>query len=148
MALMALDRPFVEIIKLNNWWIVKVYVQKTTANKAREKRSKYRNTKCKAGGLSFDSIGERNRYFYLLEMEREGKIKNLGRQIKFPLDVNGIHICDYIADFVYETKDEYITEDFKGGYRLPNDWAIKKKLMLAVHGVEVKIVKSPTEAIK
>lgn len=141
-----------------------VYIPHDPTKNERAKRSKYRNTKCKAGGLKFDSVGERNRYFYLSEAEREGRIRNLQCQVKYALEVNGELICHYIADFVYVishvcTKSGHVNfinrdgspvvvvEDFKGGYRLPPDWPIKQKLMKALHGVDVKIVKEPTAKI-
>lgn len=103
-------------------------------------------------GKKFDSAGERNRFFYLQEAQKIGHIRNLRCQVKFSLDVNGLHICEYIADFVYERlfegKTVYtVVEDFKGGYRLPPDWPIKQKLMRAIHQVDVKIVKEPTVPI-
>ncbi len=145
-----------------------IYVPKDTAHK-RSSRSKYRNTKCKAQGRKFDSIGERDRFFFLQEAQSQGRIKNLRCQVKFSIvlfDQTGgdgpdtlieNHICDYIADFVYEVVTKplsrnvnvfaepiTIVEDFKGGYRLPPDWPIKQKLMKAVYGIDVRIVKSPT----
>ena len=125
-----------------------VYVPHDPMRHERAKRSKYKNRKCKAAGRKFDSIGERDRFFFLMEAERQGKIRNLQCQVKYSLDVYGFHICDYIADFVYEKVAWVQTvEDFKGGYRLPPDWPIKQKLMKAIHGVDVRIVKEPTEKI-
>lgn len=141
-----------------------MYIPKDPTKHARAKKSKYRNTKCKAAGKKFDSVGERNRWFFLSEAQREGKIRNLRCQVEYSLNVNDIHICNYIADFVYQldlTKlvqnltgykngiamSHDVVEDFKGGYRLPPDWPIKQKLMKACHGVDVKIVKEPTAAI-
>lgn len=128
------------------------YIPSDPMKGARQKRSKYRNIKVKAFGKKFDSAGERDRYFYLTEARDRGQIRNLQRQVEYSLDVNGVHICNYIADFVYERLFEgaavyQVVEDFKGGYRLPPDWPIKQKLMKACHGIDVRIVKEPTIAI-
>jgi hypothetical protein len=115
----------------------------------RPARSKYGNKKCVMNGVTFDSIGERDRYFYLTDAQRRGEITHLVTQQKFPLWVGDMHVCDYIADFVY-TKNTAsgpvpIVEDFKG---MQTDvFRLKKKLMLAVLGIEIKIIKKPTEAI-
>ena len=108
-------------------------------------RSKYGSKKCKAMGLTFDSQGERDRYFFLCDAVRSGKIKNLQRQIKYPLEVNGQLICIIIPDFVYDLPDgTQIVSDFKGGYKLPPDWPIKAKLLKSIHGIEIHIVRTPT----
>lgn len=130
------------------------------------KKSKYGNKKVTAMGRKFDSIGERDRYFYLSEAQRRGEIKNLRCQVKFPMVVNDLHVCDYFADFVYEkhtsprlviNKSEArlcnldlvdfveIIEDFKG---VQTDvFKLKRKLMRACHGQEIKIVKKPTDPV-
>jgi len=124
----------------------------------RQKRSKYKNKKCKMAGQKFDSCGERDRFFYLNDAQRQGRIRNLQCQVKYALVVNDELICHYIADFIYEMPQRSITakgeqifhtivEDFKGGYRLPPDWPIKQKLMKACHGIDVIIVKQPTARI-
>jgi len=123
------------------------YVPPLTRTK---KKSKFRNTKCKAQGEKFDSIGERDRWFFLEAAQREGKIRNLERQVKFEMIVNGEHICDMKPDYAYEIAPswEKIISDFKGGYKLPADWTMKRKLLKALYGVEIYIVKSPTEPLK
>lgn len=62
-------------------------------------------------------------------LERAGKISNLTTQVKFSLDIEGIHICNYIADFCYDENNDVIVEDCKG-VRTP-DYKLKAKLMLA-----------------
>lgn len=112
------------------------------------RKSKYRNTKCKALGEKFDSVGERDRWYYLLEAEKQGKIRNLKRQVKFEMVVEGNHICDMIPDYGYEIKNgtEWIQviSDFKGGYKIPPDWNIKQKLLKALYGHDIYIVKIST----
>lgn len=108
----------------------------------KKKRSKYKNTRVKNSYGSFDSIGEFKRFLYLTDLEREGKISNLKRQIKFPLTVGTEHICDYRADFTYDRDGKPVVEDYKG---FETDvFKIKMKLMKAVHKIHILITKSPT----
>ena len=64
--------------------------------------SKYRNSKAIVDGIKFDSGAEGERYKILKAKEKAGLIKNLQMQVNYPLLVNGLKICDYRADFVYE----------------------------------------------
>jgi len=99
------------------------------------RKRKYGNIKAEADGMIFASRRERGRWMDLRLEEKAGAIKDLKRQVVYPLAVNGITVCDYIADFVYERSGALVVEDAKG-YQT-NVYRIKKKLMLAVHGVEV-----------
>ncbi len=106
-------------------------------------RSKYGNVPT-AGSAS---KRESRRAAELRLLERAGKIRNLREQVKFVLIpaqyINGKCVeraCTYTADFVYEEGPRWdtICEDSKG---YPNDrWAMKRKLMLQVHGFRVAIV--------
>lgn len=99
-------------------------------------RSKYGNVPVTYFGIKFDSTKEGNRYLTLRSMQEEHSIRDLHLQTVFSLDVNGIHICNYKADFSYRTPDgEYVVEDTKGK-RLPL-YLLKKKLMLAIHGIKI-----------
>jgi len=62
-------------------------------------------------------------------------------QHRFDLDVNGIHICAYLADFVYfdNERGERIVEDTKGW--MDERARLKLKLMEACHGITVQIVR-------
>lgn len=95
-------------------------------------RSKYGNRKVKLDGEKFDSVAERDRWVQLRLMERAGEIRDLRRQVRFPLfGVGNTHVCDYIADFVYHrgTVDAVVIEDVKG---VATDvFRIKAKLMAA-----------------
>lgn len=91
-------------------------------------------------GIVFDSKGEMERWAALSLLQRAGEIVNLLRQVTYSLDVNGVHICNYIADFEYrERSDSYgktrlVVEDWKG-FKTPA-YHLKKKLMLAIHGIK------------
>ena len=97
-------------------------------------------------GTKFDSQKESTRYYELRLLERAGRIENLRRQVKFVLipaqrDQRGKileHECSYVADFCYFDLDlgEEVVEDCKG---FKTDvYKIKKKLMLYVHGIQVR----------
>jgi len=105
------------------------------------KPSKYRNVKCKLGDMTFDSKAEMARYVQLDLYRRAGHITDLERQVKFPIAVNGMHICTWIADFRYTevATGEVITEDYKG-FKTPV-YNLKKKLIRAVYGINIKETK-------
>lgn len=71
-------------------------------------------------------------------MEGAGLISGLRRQVSFVLRVNDVLVCRYRPDFVYVEGDRRIVEDVKG--ILTPVYRLKKKLMLAVHGIEVREV--------
>lgn len=98
--------------------------------------SKYRNVKCTYKGFKFDSIGERDWYKTLELLQLAGEISELKTQVKFPIVINNLKICSYIADFTYHDKQgNYIVEDFKGVQT--SIFKLKKKLMKAVYGIDV-----------
>lgn len=97
--------------------------------------SKYGNKKAERDGMSFDSIAEAERYDELCLLERAGDIHKLETQVSYTLTVKGVKICDYIADFRYRQGGQVVVEDVKG-VRTPV-YAIKRKLMLAVHGITI-----------
>jgi hypothetical protein len=102
-----------------------------------KKPRKYRNEPIVVDGSKFDSKKEARRYVVLKQRERLGEIEDLELQPRYPIEVAGVHICNYIADFSYLDRQtgERVTEDVKGVrtavYRL------KKKLVSAVYGVEI-----------
>lgn len=104
-------------------------------------RAKYRNTRCTHEGIRFDSLKERNRWLELQILERDGQITKLERQISFPIVINNLLICRYVADFTYIEKGENITEDVKSKFtrKLP-EYRLKNKLMKAVHGIDIREV--------
>lgn len=102
--------------------------------------SKFRNKPTVVGDRTFASKREATRYQQLLLLERNGELRSLRCQVVYKLEVAGIHICKYRADFVYEELRNgvwsEITEDVKG-YRTP-EYKLKKKLMLACFGIDVR----------
>ena len=115
----------------------------------RQKRGqKYSNTKVSDGALTFDSKAEHKRWQYLALLERAGEIRELRMQVPFELipaqvapDGRKIRATSYISDFCYfDANGEFVCEDVKGA--ATDVWKIKQKLMLHVHGIEVKEVRS------
>ena len=113
-----------------------------------QKKTKYKNVRIKTVHGWFDSQGELSRWLFLLDAARRGLIYGLERQIEYGLDVNGRHVCAYVADFVYRFKDargreHTVVEDFKG--MLTDVFRLKAKLFRAVYGYDIRVVKNPTE---
>lgn len=108
------------------------------------KPRKYRNRKCDLEGMKFDSVKEREHYLDLKLRERAGEIRDIRRQVKFDIVVNGHPITRFYADFVYHDirKDKQIVEDVKGfkGGESYRRFRLKKKLMFAVHRIVVEEV--------
>lgn len=97
---------------------------------------KYRAKPVTIDGIRFDSTAEAKRWFDLQTLEKNGLIEKLQRQVRYPIDVNGARICTYVADFVYVENGARVVEDTKG--MVTPIYALKKRLMLAVHGVEIR----------
>lgn len=115
----------------------------TGMRRVQGRETKYGNRKCSWKGIVFDSVLERDRFIILEEDQREGKISDLRRQVKYVLiptqKIGGKVVereCSYIADFVYKLPSgEEVVEDTKGF--ATKDFIIKRKLMLQVHGIRV-----------
>lgn len=111
-------------------------------SRGKQRARKFGNVPTVVDGECFDSKREAARYVALRLLGRAGRIRKLRRQVKYLLEVNGVRICSYKADFVFEElrlSDQQwveVVEDVKG---YANDrWPMKKKLMLACHGVTVR----------
>ncbi len=114
--------------------------------------SKYHNRRC--GGS--DSVKERRRYNELLLLEKAGVISDLKYQVEFVLipkqpfktphcivNTKGRRVLHsgerkltYKADFTYTENGEYIVEDAKG--IATKEYIMKRKLMLFIHGIEIR----------
>ena len=102
------------------------------------KRQKYGNKKIVANGVTYDSKGEYEYERGTLEPLRLAGKLTYQRQVNFTIEVNGAKICSYRADWVVSYADgtrEVV--DFKG-YETP-EFKLKKKLMKAVHGIEISL---------
>lgn len=103
---------------------------------AEKKPSKYRNHYVYDGDDVFHSKGEYARYKELQLQEQAGLIVDLKRQVRIPIVVNSVKICDYVADFVYWREGVEVVEDFKGA--VTEVYSLKKKLLAACCGKEIQ----------
>lgn len=83
------------------------------------RQSKYRNVATVVDGVRFASKAEAARDAELLLMEKAGVIGDIRRQPRFPLIVNGVKICVYVADWGYLDFENisgsiHVVEDKKG----------------------------------
>jgi len=109
------------------------------------RRSKFSNRPLRCiQGVMHQSTAEARRCDELTLMERGELIRDLRAhpQVRFRLDVDGHHICDYLADFVYfdNQRNAEVVEDVKGFQTEISKF--KLRLMEAVHGVSVELVRA------
>lgn len=107
------------------------------------KQAKYRNNPCEYNGKKYHSTKEAE-YAEKLDNLRHAsdpaeRVLSVEEQVRFKLDVNGVHVCDYILDFKVNYLDRVEYVDVKGyrkgaAYRI---FTVKKALMKACYGIEV-----------
>ena len=132
-----------------------------------KKEPKYHNKKCVYEGITFDSEKERDRYIFLLSCQRSGMISDLRLQVRFvlfPDEYEDVvkHLktkdkiirrrcyegTDYVADFVYNRRGVMVYEDVKGAKEtLTKEFRLKMKILHYVHGIDLRLVYNPTEAV-
>ncbi|MEC9268509.1 MAG: DUF1064 domain-containing protein [Pseudomonadota bacterium] len=101
-------------------------------------RSKYGNKKTEIDGITFDSAKEARRYSELRLLERAGEISDLECHPVYPIEINGKRICKVVPDFGYLEDGRRVVEDVKSPITRKNrEYRLKKKLVEAVHGIEV-----------
>lgn len=119
------------------------------ARTAKKAKSKYGNQKVTTpDGLTFDSKAEHRRWCELKILLRAKEITDLQRQVPFDLvpaqvspEGTKLRPVAYVADFTYRDKlGRLVVEDPKGASTA--EWVIKKKLMLHVHGIWVREIRS------
>lgn len=118
--------------------------------KTPKKPSKYRNRKTVLDGITFDSKREAARYQELKALAARGVIEDFRHQAPFVL-APGVRFSDekrakpalrYVADFAYRLDGALVVEDVKSSATAKAAaYRIKRHLMLAVHGIEVKEVR-------
>lgn len=104
------------------------------------KTSKYKAIRTECDGITFASKKEASRYAELKLLERAGEISGLVLQPKFDMVVSGVKVCRYIADFMFTDArtGKVIVEDVKSAFtKTIREYTIKKRLMLAVYGIEI-----------
>ena len=100
------------------------------------RRSKYNAKPEWVDNIRFDSGNEAKRYQELKILLKVGIISDLKWHVPYKLDVNGIHITTYEADFTYkDQKGNFVVEDTKGVET--REFKIKSKLMLACHNIRI-----------
>ena len=100
------------------------------------RRNKFRAIPTWVDGRRFASKKEARRYSELKLLLEAGKISGLEMQKPFSLDVNGVHICDYRADFDYWENGQWVVNDVKG--MKTREYILKRRLMLAIHNIAIK----------
>jgi hypothetical protein len=110
-----------------------------------KRKVKYGNKKVVADGITFDSCKEWLRYTELQLALRSGLIDKLEVHPKFELVVNGFKVCNFTADFSYikvfssdDGPNKIIVEDVKSKPTMTPVYRIKKKLVKALFGIDVK----------
>jgi len=103
--------------------------------------NKYHARKTTVGDITFDSGREARRYLELVHLQACGEILGLQHHPPpYEFIVNNVRICRYTPDFVYQdvkTKAR-VVEDVKSAItRKARDYPIRKRLMLACHGITV-----------
>ena len=120
-----------------------------------KRRSKMRNVRVTEDGRLFDSQREADRWRDLRWMQHSGGISDLQHHRIFGITVNGVWICDVEVDFSYREKVtgyKLVVEDVKPKFKSEahekrykrtdayRRFALKKRLMLAVFGIDVEEV--------
>ena len=109
-----------------------------------KRKVKYGNKKVVADGITFDSCKEWLRYTELQLALKSGLIDKLEVHPKFKLVVNGMKVCNFVADFSYlqvspsDGSNKVIVEDVKSKPTMTPVYRIKKKLVKALFGIDVE----------
>ncbi len=94
-----------------------------------------------ADGKKFDSHVEAMYYNRALVLQQAGEVVKIELKVRFEFWVNGVLITTYELDFRITYADGRIEHvDTKSKPTLTPLYKIKKALMLAVHGIELKEV--------
>jgi DNA-binding transcriptional regulator PaaX len=109
--------------------------------------NKYHAQRCEWQGMTFDSRHEMRRYQELDVLQCGGAIRNLKRQVPYDLAVNGIKVCRYVADAVYEElwpalggEWRVVVEDAKSPATRTPAYKLKRALMRACLGITIREV--------
>jgi hypothetical protein len=109
----------------------------------RRSGNKYNARKTIIDGITFDSQAEGRRYGELKYQLQAGQIEYLQVHPLYALEVNGVKIADYEADFRYCQRTPpfgWVVEDVKSKPTITAAFRLKQKLMKAIYGIEVEIV--------
>ncbi len=106
--------------------------------RAAPRKSKYSAVPTVVDGVRFASKSEAKRDGELQLLLRAGQIRNIVRQPRFPLLVNGVKVCTYVGDWQYQERVEggwlNVVEDRKGvqtpAFKIK--WALARALYQAM----------------
>ncbi len=107
-----------------------------------KKRSKYNARGQHIDGQWFASQSEAIRYLQLQALQEKGCIDALECQVKLPVRINNLLVCNYVADFRYAVIDErgsterIVIEDVKG--MMTDLYKLKRKLVMACHQLTIQ----------
>ena len=133
----------------------------------KQKVNKYHNKKVVIDGIEFDSTKEGQRYLVLKKAQMDGLISELQLQPKWDAmpakketyvehlktkdkikERTIVQPIKYTADFSYIKDGQFVVEDVKGSpLTVSRDVPLRLKLMKYFHGIDVRLVYSPTEVI-
>jgi hypothetical protein len=100
--------------------------------------NKYHNRKTTIDGITFDSKKEAERYQYLKLLELAGEIHGLTLQPSYDLIAQGGRkVGKYRADFKYNRNGRLIVEDVKSIATKTAVYRLKKKIVEAVHHIQI-----------
>lgn len=126
--------------RFNGWTSAAALDVKT---KQQPKLPKYRNDRVQVDGMWFDSKAEA-RHYATLKIARDAGLLDFERQVPYEFEVvysaNGREVrkkMKYIADFVVAWKDGRVEVQDVKGFRT-NEYRLKKKLMSACFGIEIR----------
>ena len=98
--------------------------------------SKYKAIKTTIDNIVFDSKKEAKRYGELMLRFRAGQIRNLELQPEFRVELNGVKVFKYRADFAYFEGQDRIFEDVKG-VRTPV-YKLKKRIVEVLYSIQIR----------
>lgn len=113
---------------------------KAALKQKKDKPSKYKNKRIQYNGVWYQSKKEAKYAINLDWKIKSGEIIRWERQVKFSIDVQSIHICNYYADFkvfYHGLNVRYIDcKGYKKGVAY-SIFELKKKLVKACHGIDI-----------
>ena len=89
-------------------------------------------------GIVFDSAAEARRYQALVFALYAGEITDLELQPSYDLTVGGVRVAGYRGDFRYRRDGVVVVEDVKSQPTKTAVYRLKRKLMLAIHGIAIR----------
>lgn len=120
----------------------------TATPEPESQETKWRNKLCEGDGYKFQSLGERERFYYLKKLQQWGIITELEVHPKYVFRVNGFLMWTYTADFRYVKVEsgERIVEDFKNVKNAKEQSFLRNcQMMRALYGVVIKVVLNSKE---